>query len=62
MNEEERSELMRLAWKAGRAAITLEQKCAIQNAIDAAMNEGWDAEDDDDIGHMTSNFEGVLPE
>ena len=56
VTDDEKQELMRLAWKAGREATTTFQKERVEKALALAVLEGWDAESDDDIDFMYANI------
>jgi hypothetical protein len=56
LTDEQKQELCRLAWKAGRTAKTCEERETIDRQLQLAVSEGWDAESDDDIDYMWANI------
>jgi hypothetical protein len=56
LTDEEKHNLVRLAWRAGRAAQTPKEKQCIEKALMLAVSEGWNAEDDSDIDFMYASL------
>jgi hypothetical protein len=54
--DEEKQELIRLAWKAGFHAETPTQKEGIEKAIMLAVSEGWNAESEDDVDYAYASI------
>jgi hypothetical protein len=56
LTDDENYLLVRLAWRAGRAAQTPKEKQCIEKALMLAVSEGWNAEDDSDVDFMYASL------
>jgi hypothetical protein len=56
LSDEDKQELIRLAWKAGFHAETPTQKEGIEKALMLAVSEGWNAESEDDVDYAYASI------